>query len=52
MFVLLVQFSVRAGKEEQAKQFMRNMEEHTRQEPGCRYYIGSQSNSDPRRFCF
>ena len=52
MFVLLVQFTVKPGKEKQAKEFMRKMEEHTRQEPGCKYYIGSQSNTDPRRFCF
>ena len=52
MFVLLVQFTVRPGDEEQAKKFMRIMEENTRKEPGCQLYIGSQSNEDPRRFCF
>lgn len=52
MFVLLVQFTVKPGKEGQAKEFMRKMEEHTRREPGCQFYIGSQSNDDPRRFCF
>jgi quinol monooxygenase YgiN len=52
MLVLLVQFVVKAGTEEQAKSYMRTMQEHTRREPGCRVYIGSQSNQDPRRFCF
>ena len=52
MFVLLVQFTVHPEKEAQAKEFMRKMEEHTRREPGCQLYIASQSNEDPRRFCF
>ena len=52
MFVLLVQFTVHAGKEEQAKEYIRKMEENTRREPGCQIYIGSQSNEDPRRFIF
>ena len=43
---------VKAGSEQQAREFMRKMEEHTRREPGCRLYIGSQSTQDPRRFCF
>jgi (4S)-4-hydroxy-5-phosphonooxypentane-2,3-dione isomerase len=52
MFVLLVQFTAKPGTEEQAKKFMRLMEENTRRESGCQLYIGSQSNEDPRRFCF
>lgn len=52
MFVLLVRFTVKPGAEEQAKKFMRLLEENTRREPGCQVYIGSQSNEDPRRFCF
>lgn len=52
MFVLLVQFTVKAGKEAQAKEYMRKMEESTRKEPGCKYYVGSQSNEDPRKFVF
>lgn len=52
MFVLIVQFTVKPGTEDKAKQFMRIMEENTRREPGCQIYIGSQSNEDPRRFCF
>ncbi len=52
MLVLLVQFIVKSGTEEQVKGFMRKMEENTRKEPGCRLYIGGQSNDNPRKFCF
>ena len=52
MLVLLVQFVVKPGTEEQAKTYMRTMQEHTRREPGCRRYVGHQSLQDPRRFCF
>lgn len=52
MVILLVQFTVKAGSEQQARELMRKMEDHTRREPGCRLYIGSQSTQDPRRFCF
>ena len=52
MFVLLVQFVVKPGTEKTVKELMRKMEEHTRREPGCRLYIGSQSNDNPQKFCF
>ncbi len=52
MFVLLVQFVVKPGTEQRVKDFMRKMEENTRREPGCRLYIGHQSNENPRKFCF
>ena len=52
MFVLLVQFVVKVGTEERVKELMRKMEENTRREPGCQLYIGSQSNDNPRKFCF
>ena len=52
MFVLLVQFVVKAGTEARVMEFMRKMEENTRREPGCQLYIGSQSNDNPRKFCF
>jgi quinol monooxygenase YgiN len=52
MFVLLVQFVVKTGTEERVKEYMRKMEETTRREPGCKLYIGSQSNENPRKFCF
>ena len=51
MFVLLVQFIVKPGTEERVKTLMRKMEENTRREPGCKVYIGSQSNDNPRKFC-
>ncbi len=52
MIVLLVNFSVAAGNEERAKDYIRKMQEHTRGEPGCRQYVGHQSLENPRRFCF
>jgi quinol monooxygenase YgiN len=52
MIVLLVHYTVRQGEEEQAKRFIRKLEENTRKEPGCRFYVGHQSTENPRRFCF
>jgi quinol monooxygenase YgiN len=52
MIVLLVQFTVKSGAEEQAQRFIRKMQEHTRREPGCRVYAGHQSSKDPRHFFF
>ncbi len=52
MLVLIVNSKVRPGTEEQAKEFIRIMQEHSRHEPGCRLYIGHQSLEDPLRFCF
>ncbi len=52
MLVLLVQFTVRQGTEEQARHFIQKMQEHTRREAGCRMYVGHQSSKDPRHFLF
>lgn len=52
MIVLVVNLRMRAGTEELTKQYMRNMQEHTRKEPGCRLYVGHQSLEDPLLFCF
>ncbi len=52
MIALIVQFSVKPGDEERAKEYIRKMQERTREEPGCRRYVGHQSLQDPRRFCF
>jgi quinol monooxygenase YgiN len=52
MLVLLVQFTVKAGTEQHARQHIKAMQENTRKEPGCRMYVGHQSSKDPRRFCF
>jgi quinol monooxygenase YgiN len=52
MIALLVQFTVKAGSEAQAKEFIRKMQENTRREAGCRMYVGQQSSENPRRFCF
>ena len=52
MLVLLVQFTVQPRTEEQAKEYIRRMEENTRREPGCRMYVGHQSTENSRSFCF
>lgn len=49
---LIVNFTVAEGDQEQAKLYIRKMQEHTRREPGCRQYIGHQSVDDPLRFVF
>ncbi len=52
MIVLMVNFRMKPGKEELAKEYIRKMQQHTRKEPGCRLYVGHQSLDDPRLFCF
>jgi quinol monooxygenase YgiN len=52
MLALIVHFDVKPGDVEKARELIRKMQEHTRQEPGCRLYVGHQSTQDPRRFCF
>jgi quinol monooxygenase YgiN len=52
MIVLLVQFTVKPGTEEQARHFIQKMQERSRREPGCRMYAGHQSSRDPRHFFF
>ena len=52
MIVLVVNYRVRPGTEELAKEYIRKMQEHTRKEPGCRLYVGHQSLEDPQLFCF
>jgi quinol monooxygenase YgiN len=52
MIVQVVNYRVKPGTEELAKQFIRKMQENTRKEPGCRLYVGHQSLEDPCLFCF
>lgn len=52
MLVLIVTYTVQVGKEEQARGYVRSLQQHTRHEPGCRFYVGQQSLDDPRKFCF
>jgi len=49
---LIVNFSVTKANIEEAKRLIAQLEEHTRQEPGCLQYIGHQSTDDPCRFVF
>lgn len=52
MIVLVVRYIVQSGREEQAKAYIRKMEENTRREPGCRLYFGHQSSEKQNVFCF
>jgi autoinducer 2-degrading protein len=52
MIVLKVDMVVKPGSEEKCKEYMRTMQQHSRQEPGCLMYVGHQSKQDPRRFMF
>jgi len=52
MLGLMVNFSVKPGNEEKARQYMRSLEGPSRREPGCRLYIAHQAEDDPCRFAF
>ncbi len=52
MIVLIVSYTVQEGKVEDAKKYIRLMQENTRRESGCRFYVGHQSTEKPRKFCF
>ena len=52
MLVYIVHLTLKSGSEEQAREYVRKMQEHTRREPGCRLYIGHQSIDNPRNICF
>jgi len=50
MIVLKVDMLVKPGTEERCKEYLRALQEHSRQEPGCLMYVGHQSTQDSRRF--
>jgi autoinducer 2-degrading protein len=52
MIVLKVDMLVKPGTEEKCKDYIRILQKHSRQEPGCLMYIGHQSSEDPRKFLF
>jgi quinol monooxygenase YgiN len=52
MIVLKVDMLVKAGKEEDCKEYIRILQENSRNEPGCLMYIGHQSTENPRKFLF
>jgi quinol monooxygenase YgiN len=52
MIVLVVNYRVKPGTEELAKEYIRKMQQNTRKEPGCRLYVGHQSLEDQLLFCF
>jgi (4S)-4-hydroxy-5-phosphonooxypentane-2,3-dione isomerase len=52
MIVLKVDMLVKPGTEEQCREYIRILQEHSRKEPGCMQYVGHQSTQEPRRFLF
>jgi quinol monooxygenase YgiN len=52
MIVLKVDMLVKAGTEENCREYIRILQEHSRREPGCLMYIGHQSTENPRKFLF
>ena len=50
MIVLKVDMLVKPGSEDKCKDYLRILQEHSRQEPGCLMYVGHQSTQEPRRF--
>jgi quinol monooxygenase YgiN len=52
MIILKVDMLVKPGTEEQCKEYIRLLQQHSRQEPGCLLYVGHQSVENPRKFLF
>jgi len=52
MIVLVVNYRMKPGTEDLAKEYIRKMQQNTRKEPGCVLYVGHQSLEDPLLFCF
>jgi quinol monooxygenase YgiN len=50
MIVLKVDMLVKPGTEEKCREYIRILQEHSREETGCVLYIGHQSIEDPRKF--
>ena len=50
MIVLKVDMLVKPGSEDKCKEYLRILQEHSRQEPGCLMYMGHQSTQEARRF--
>lgn len=50
MIVLKVDMLVKPGSEDKCKEYLRILQEHSRQEQGCLMYVGHQSTQEPRRF--
>jgi quinol monooxygenase YgiN len=52
MIILKVDMLVKPGTEEKCKEYIRLLQQHSRQEPGCLLYVGHQSVENPRKFLF
>lgn len=52
MIVLKVEMLVKPGTEQQCREYIHILQQHSRKESGCLLYIGHQSTEDPRKFLF
>ena len=50
MLILAVHMTVNAGRENEAAEMFRKLQEETRREPGCINYIVQRSRENPCRF--
>lgn len=50
MTVLRVDMLVKQGAEDQCRDIIRKLQEHTRREPGCVHFVGHQSKENSRHF--
>jgi quinol monooxygenase YgiN len=50
MIVLRVDMLVKPGTEERCKEYIRFLQQYSREEPGCLMYVGHQSTENPRKF--
>ena len=52
MIVLKVDMVVKSGEEKKCREYIRILQQHSRQEPGCIMYVGHQCTEDPRKCMF
>lgn len=50
MIVLKVDMVVKAGAESKCKEYLRQLQEHSRKETGCLMYLTHQSTENPLKF--
>ena len=50
MIVLKVDMLVKPGMGAKCREYIRLLQQYSRQEPGCLMYVGHQSTENPRKF--
>jgi quinol monooxygenase YgiN len=50
MLILAVHVTIKDGHEDEVLESFRKLEEETRREPGCIFYVVQRSREDPSRF--